>query len=51
MIKNLFEKLKEEARVEALQYFDQNIRKLPRNKDGTIKSFGSGIDDNDVDAF
>jgi len=51
LIKNLFEKLKEEARVEALQYFDQNIRKLPRNKDGTIKSFGSGIDDNDVDAF
>ena len=48
---NIFDKMKEDTRDEAYQYFDLHIRKLPRNADGTIKSFGPGIDDNDVDAF
>ena len=41
----------EEARREAYVYFDVHIRRLPRDKDGKMKMFGSGFDDNDVDAF
>lgn len=46
-----FIKLKDEACAEAYIYFDQHIRKLPKNKDGTINGFAAGFDDNDVDAF
>ena len=48
---NPFEELMEEARREAYVYFDVHIRRLPRDKDGKMKMFGSGFDDNDVDAF
>lgn len=48
---NPFSRLKNEARSEAYAYFDRNIRKLPKNKDGTINEFATGFDDNDVDAF
>lgn len=46
-----FTDLMEEARVEAYDYFDQNIRKLPRGANGKIKIVGPAVDDNDVDAF
>jgi hypothetical protein len=48
---NPFEPLMEEARKEAYVYFDANVRRLPRDKDGKMKMFGIGFDDNDVDAF
>lgn len=40
-----------EARDEAYEYFDENIRKLPKNPDGTINTSGRELYDNDVDAF
>ncbi|MBL7687053.1 MAG: hypothetical protein JNJ49_03390 [Bdellovibrionaceae bacterium] len=46
-----FTDLMEEARIEAYDYFDQNIRKLPRGANGKIKIVGAAVDDNDVDAF
>lgn len=48
---NPFEVPIEEARAEAYEYFDRRIRRLPKNGDGSIKSHGSWLDDNDVDAF
>jgi hypothetical protein len=50
-IPNPFSKLFEEARIEAYDYFDRFIRKLPRNSSGKIRPVGAGLDDNDVDAF
>jgi hypothetical protein len=41
----------EEARVEAYEYFDRHIRRLPKKSDGKIISRGPELDDNDVDAF
>ncbi len=46
-----FSILKNEAKKEAYVYFDRNIRRLPKNKDGSIDDFAAGFDDNDVDAF
>lgn len=46
-----FGALSEEARVEAYEYFDKTIRKLPRDSTGKLKIVGAGLDDNDVDAF
>ncbi len=46
-----FSALSEEARVEAYEYFDKTIRKLPRDSSGNLKIVGAGLDDNDVDAF
>ncbi len=48
---NQFQILFEEARIEAYEYFDRSIRRLPRGRDGKIKTVGVGLDDNDVDAF
>ncbi len=43
--------LRDEAEAEAYQYFDENIRELPKNPDGTINTSAPGFHDNDVDAF
>jgi len=47
---NIF-KLKNEALDEAYEYFDKNIRILPKRKDGKVNMFSNGLVDNDVDAF
>lgn len=44
-------RLKDEARDEAYEYFDQKIRRLPRTPDGVIDVNAPGLIDNDVDAF
>ena len=46
-----FSELMEEARTEAYVCFDRHIRSLPKSADGMIKSQGSWLDENDVDAF
>jgi len=43
--------LKSESLSEAYQYFDQNIRTLPKTDTGEINEAGPGFVDNDVDAF
>ena len=48
--KNVF-KLKDEALNEAYEYFDKNIRSLPKNEDGKVDQYANGLADNDVDAF
>ena len=45
------DKLFFEARAEAYQYFDKNIRSLPKNIDGNVNPKAHGLVDNDVDAF
>ena len=44
-------KLKDEAQQEAYEYFDKNIRKLPKTVDGKIDVASTILQDNDVDAF
>ena len=41
-----FNDLMEGARIEAYDYFDRNIRKLPRGTDGKIQIVGDKLDDN-----
>jgi len=43
--------LKDEAQMEAYEYFDKYIRKLPKSPDGKIEDAAPGFQDNDVDAF
>lgn len=43
--------LKNEAETEGYEYFDKNIRALPKNTAGKIDPSQSGFQDNDVDAF
>lgn len=43
--------LRDEAEKESYDYFDKNIRVLPKNPDGTINTSARGFHDNDVDAF
>lgn len=43
--------LKNEAEAEAYEYFDKQIRKLPRSADGKIDATVQGFQDSDVDAF
>ncbi len=43
--------LMEEARDEAYEYFDKNIRPLPKDKDGKIDFTAFGLENNDIDAF
>ena len=57
-LKNLIELEKEAyvelmvvARQEAYTYFDQNIRKLPRKKDGSFDGSTGEMSNNDADAF
>lgn len=40
-----------EARDEAYQYFDKNIRSLTKDSEGKIDPTALGLTDNDVDAF
>lgn len=40
-----------EARDEAYEYFDKNIRPLPKDANGKIDSTAHGLVDNDIDAF
>ena len=42
---------KTEARDEAYEYFDENIRELPKDMEGKIDPRSFGLVDNDVDAF
>lgn len=43
--------LKDEARDEAYEYFDKNIRPLTKDSSGKVDSRAFGLADNDVDAF
>ena len=43
--------LKNEALNDAYDYFDREIRKLPRDDNGRIDHNAFGLADNDVDAF
>jgi phosphoheptose isomerase len=43
--------LKDEARDEAYEDFDKNIRPLSKKSDGTIDITAFGLENNDVDAF
>jgi len=40
-----------EARDEAYEYFDKNIRSLTKDKNGKVDSTALGLENNDVDAF
>lgn len=43
--------LKNEAQSELYNWFDKEIRPLPKNPDGTINEFADGLVDNDIDAL
>jgi hypothetical protein len=43
--------LMREAETESYEYFDTNIRPLPKSPDGTTNVSARGFHDNDVDAF
>jgi hypothetical protein len=43
--------LKEEAKIEAYEFIDRNLKKLPRNEDGSFNEFADGFADDDVDAL
>ena len=43
--------LKNEAQSELYNWFDKEIRPLPKNPDGTIHEFADGLVDNDIDAL
>ena len=43
--------LSKEARDEAYEYFDKNVRPLPKKADGKINTTAFGLSDNDIDAF
>ncbi len=43
--------LKAQATKEAYRFIDKQVRKLPKNQDGTFNEFAEGFDDNDVDAL
>ncbi len=40
-----------EAEAECYEYFDKNIRPLPKDNNGKIDPSRGGFHDNDVDAF
>ena len=43
--------LKSEANKEVYKLIEKNLRKLPKNEDGTINEFADGFYNNDVDAL
>lgn len=43
--------LRDEARDEAYEYFDKNIRALIKKENGKVDEAATGLQDNDVDAF
>lgn len=46
-----FYKLKNKAKLEIYKYIDENIRPLPKDKDGNFDEFQDGYWNNDVDAL
>lgn len=46
-----FYTLKDEAQAELYQWFDEEIRPLPKNSGGTVNEFAEGLVDNDIDAM
>lgn len=42
--------LKSKSEVESYEFFDKNVRKLPKNANGTFDKSTGLYDDNDVDA-
>lgn len=45
------DKLRDDARDEAYEYFDKYIRDLPKKPNGKVDPTAFGLEDNDVDAF
>lgn len=43
--------IRDEARDEAYEYFNKNIRSLSKTRDGKVDSTVFGLENNDVDAF
>ena len=43
--------LEAEAKKEVYKLINKNLRKLPKNKDGTFNELAEGFHDNDVDAL
>jgi len=43
--------LREEAKKEIYKLIDKHLKKLPKNKDGSINDLSEGFEDNDVDAL
>lgn len=43
--------LEAEAKKEVYKLIDKNLKKLPKNKDGTFNELAEGFHDNDVDAL
>lgn len=43
--------LKDEAEKQLYEWFDKEVRPLPKNADGTINTIGEGLVDNDIDAM
>jgi hypothetical protein len=43
--------LKDEAQNQLYEWFDKEVRSLPKKHDGTIDPYGHGLVDNDVDAM
>ena len=43
--------LKDEAEMQLYDWFDKEVRPLPKNADGTINTMGKGLVDNDIDAL
>ena len=41
--------LKDEAQAELYDWFDKEVRPLPKNSDGTINEFAEGLVDNDIE--
>lgn len=46
-----FYRLKASAKLEIYKYIDENIRRLPKDKDGNFDEFQNGYWNNDVDAL
>jgi len=43
--------LKDEAQSQLYEWFDKEVRSLPKDKNGKVDSMGEGLVDNDVDAM
>ena len=41
----------DEAEKEAMEYFDKNIRILPKKKNGSVDPYKANMHNNDADAF
>jgi hypothetical protein len=43
--------LKDEAQSQLYEWFDKEVRSLPKDKNGKVDPMGDGLVDNDVDAM